>query len=91
MGLCLRVGFCRTAFFTRAITQTKQGKAKGSAFSSREPQSEAESPKQWIIIAPAAPLSWLRETCSILVMLDEYPPFRTREEGREFQADATSI
>lgn len=68
-----------------------RGEAKGSVFSSREPRSEAESPKQWIIIAPAAPLSWLRETCSILAMLDEYPPFRTREEGREFQADATSI
>lgn len=67
----------------------EEREAKGPAFFSRESLSEA--PKQWIIIAPAAPLSWLRETCSILVMLDEYPPFRTREEGREFQADATSI
>lgn len=67
----------------------EEREAKGSAFFSRESLSEA--PKQWIIIAPAAPLSWLRETCSILVMLDEYPSFRTREEGREFQADATSI
>lgn len=30
-------------------------------------------------------LSWLRETCSILAMLDEYAAFRTSEEGREFQ------
>lgn len=67
----------------------EEREAKGSAFSSREPLSEA--PKHWISVAPAAPLSWLRETCSILAMLDEYPPFRTREEGREFQADATSI